>query len=216
MIPLDHFSQVSRKKQWLRKNGHVAYNRARKDVKTLMYRWMGCALLAGVLLAGCGGEEEQQEAPEQEAKTAEETESETDGAANGTTTVKQPIEEADNIPPEEKEAILAVLDQYVQAFNNEDIDAYMETISENASFNHEEERAYVQQVFDTFDAKMNPEHVKIIQYNEDEKEAHVFVVMKSTTKDADKGKELEETTRQIMVFAKEEDGWKHTALSAMK
>lgn len=177
----------------------------------LKYKWMGLALLAGIVMAGCGNEEEKQEKAEKPQAIEETKPEETKKVP-----VTQPIEEADNIPPKEKEELMKTLTQHVEAFNKEDLDAYMDTISKNTERNYEEERLYVKKVFDTFDAKMEPQHTAIIKYDDKKKEAYIFVAMKSTTKDLQTGKEIEETTRQIMQFNKEEGGWKQTGLSAMK
>ncbi|KAB7706597.1 hypothetical protein F9802_10385 [Bacillus aerolatus] len=175
----------------------------------MKFRLIGLALLAAVLFAGCGDEEAKEEKKEKtdEIQTTEEAEQQP---------VTRPIEEADNIPPKEKEELMKTLTRHVDAFNGKDLDAYMDTISKNTDRDYEEERLYVKKVFDTFDAKMEPLHTAIIKYDDKKKEAHIFVAMKSVTKDLQSEKEIEETTRQIMVFNKEEGGWKQTALSAMK
>ncbi|KZR59834.1 hypothetical protein [Pseudobacillus badius] len=183
----------------------------------MIRKFMGLALAAGVLLAGCGDDEkeqkEQTEAPPA-AEAPKPADDQPEKAKPPVTT--QPIEEADNIPPQEKEELMKTFNRHVDAFNSKDLDAYMDTISKNTERNYEEERLYVKKVFDTFDAKMEPKHTVIIKYDPEKKEAYIFVAMKSVTKDLQTGKEIEETTRQIMTFNKEKDGWKQTALSAMK
>ncbi|OCA88982.1 hypothetical protein A8F95_06085 [Bacillus wudalianchiensis] len=185
-------------------------------MKTLRIRLIGLALLVGVLLVGCGNEETKDEKPAP-SKTIEEPKPAADQPAETKQpTVTQPIEDADNIPPKEKEELMKTLARHVDAFNGKNLDAYMDTISKNTERNYDEERAYVKRVFETFDAKMAPQHTAIIKYDDKKKEAYIFVAMKSITKDLQSGKEVEETTRQIMKFNKEKDGWKQTALSAMK
>ncbi|MFK2826349.1 hypothetical protein QYG89_11860 [Bacillus sp. B190/17] len=177
---------------------------------------MGLVLLAGLLIAGCSDKEETKEKAEAP-QTTSETKPAVDGSKEtGENRVTQPIEEAKNLPPEEKEALMKTLARHVDAFNAKDLDAYMSTISKHTERNYEEERLYVKKVFDTFEAKMEPQHTVIIKYDEEKKEAYMFIVMKSITKDLQTGKEIEETTRQVMKLNKEEDGWKQTALSAMK
>ena len=177
---------------------------------------MGLALLTGVLLVGCGNEEKKEEKPDQSQTTEEPKPAADHPAETKQPIITQPIEEADNIPPKEKEELMKTLARHIDAFNGKNLDAYMDTISKNTDRNYEEERSYVKKVFDTFDAKMVPQHTAIIKYDDKKKEAYIFVAMKSITKDLQTGKEVEETTRQIMKFDKEEDGWKQTALSAMK
>jgi ketosteroid isomerase-like protein len=199
-------------------NPHQAGSRGR--AKTLTYKWVPVLLLMGAMLGACGEEESNQAANSasdgetqgstQETHTAEEEKA-------GGTSVKAPIEETENVPKEEREAILAALNQQIQSFNEKDIDAYMATISKTPeSFDYEEEKAYIEKVFQTFDATMTPENTTIIQYDEDKMTANVFMNMESTSKDLSSGKEVSQKTRQIMVFQKEKDGWKQVSLFAME
>ncbi|OLN24056.1 hypothetical protein BTO30_01155 [Domibacillus antri] len=193
-------------------------------------------LIIGVLLAGCGDDEQTNSANStndgepantmtQDTHTASDDQSEgvtadeksTTNNEAGTQTGKAPIEEAENVPADEKAAILAVLDKQVESFNNKDVEAYMSTISETPeSFNYEEEKQYVQKVFDTFDVSMKPLNPMIIKYEDETKTANVFMNMESTSKDLSTGKEVSQTTRQIMVFKKEDAGWKQISLFAME
>lgn len=181
-------------------------------------KWTAAFLLTGVLLAGCSEEKDQaanSASDGESASTVQEThgtdESKKDPA------VKAPIEEAENVPADEKEAILAALNQQVKAFNEKNIAGYMETISKTPkSFDYEEEKAYVEKVFRTFDAVMEPVNTTIIQYDETAQTANVFMNIKSTSKDITTGKEVSQTTRQIMVFQKEEGAWKQVSLFAME
>lgn len=203
---------------------------------TLTYKWIMALLLTGTLLAGCRDGQQNEAAnsasdgepantatqethtasDERKAGTAadEESNSKEESAAQ---TEKVPIEEAENVPSEEKTAILAVLDKQVESFNRKDIDGYMSTISKTPeSFDYTEEKLYVQKVFETFEASMTPLNPMIIKYDEETKTANVFMNMTSTSKDVGTGKKVSQTTRQIMVFQKEEAGWKQISLFAME
>ncbi|MGM7634585.1 hypothetical protein [Bacillus sp. Hm123] len=170
----------------------------------LRLKTIALALLISTTLVGCGAG-----GKKEESKQVEET-NETENQ-----TVKQPIEEAKNLPPEIKEEIMAAFEQHISAFNAKDLETYIHTISKE-SRDLEEERKYVKKYFDAFDIHMEPQHTKIIKYDEEEQEAHIFIVMKSVTKDLETGKEIEDETRQVMTFKKEEEGWKQAALSAMQ
>jgi ketosteroid isomerase-like protein len=200
---------------------------------TLTYKWITALLLTGALLAGCGddkqneaansaGDGEPGDTTTQETHTASDEKMDTTTADEETNetdkkTGKAPIEEADNVPADEKTAILAVLDKQVESFNNKDVDAYMSTISETPeSFDYTEEKLYVQKVFAAFDASMTPLNPMIIKYDDKTKTANVFMNMESTSKDLSTGKEVSQTTRQIMVFEKEETGWKQISLFGME
>ncbi|WP_100332378.1 YybH family protein [Bacillus xiapuensis] len=167
------------------------------------------ALLAGLLLTGCGDNADQQK----ETKLSEESKETKESAAKQT--VRKPIEEAANLPPEVKKELMAAFQKHVAAFNAKDLEAYMNTISPQTR-DLEEERQFVKKRFEAFDMKMEPQQTKIIKYDDKAKEAHFFIVMKSTTKDASSGRAVENQSRQIMQFKKEKDGWKQTALSAMQ
>lgn len=183
----------------------------------MTHKWIPAFLLAAAVLAGCSEEESNQAANSASDGETQNATQETHTAEEETTSAKAPIEEAANVPEEESAAILAVLDQQVQAFNEKNIDAYMATISENPeSFDYEEEKAYVEKVFHTFDATMTPSNATIIQYDDEAETANVFMNMESTSKDSSSGKEVSQTTRQIMVFQKEEGGWKQVSLFAME
>jgi DNA segregation ATPase FtsK/SpoIIIE-like protein len=186
--------------------------------RTVNHKWTAALFLTGVLLAGCG-EKNDQAAHSAEDGESSRAEQETHGTAETgeSNTARAPIEEAKNIPPEERTAILAALNQQIQSFNKKDLDGYMETISENPkSFDYDEEKAYVQKVFQTFDAVMEPANITIIQYDQTAQTANVFMNMKSTSKDIKTGKEVSQTTRQMMVFQKEEGSWKQVSLFAMQ
>lgn len=187
--------------------------------------WMAL-LAAGALLAACSDEASNDAANSvsdgQPASSAQETHTAEENTAapaddSGTTTAKAPIVEADNVPPEEKKELLAVFDAQIAAFNEKNVESYMHTISRQAeSFDYEEEKAYVEKVFSTFDVNMKPENVTIIQYDEEKQTANVFMNMTSTSTDLATGKEVTQSTRQIMVFQKEPDGWKQVSLFAME
>lgn len=190
----------------------------------LRHKWISALLAASVVLAGCGGDE-----PEQAANSASDGESAAAGSQDthtasekgseeaDTATITAPIKEAENVPAEEKTAILAALDQQINAFNSQDLEGYMSTISKTPeSFNYEEEKAYIEKVFQTFEASMKPVHATIIKYDEKTKTASVFMNMESTSKDRSSEKKVSQTTRQIMVFQKEAGGWKQVSLFAME
>lgn len=186
--------------------------------RTVNHKWTAALFLTGVLLTGCG-EKNDRAAYSAEDGESSRTGQETHGTAETkeSDTVRAPIEEASNIPPEERAAILAALNQQIQSFNNKDLDGYMAAISKNPkSFDYDEEKAYVQKVFQTFDAVMEPANITIIQYDQTAQTANVFMNMKSTSKDIKTGKEVSQTTRQMMVFQKEEGSWKQVSLFAME
>ncbi|AOV08540.1 hypothetical protein [Sporosarcina ureilytica] len=117
------------------------------------------------------------------------------------------IEEAENIPKEEKEQILQAFDTYISTFNEKELDAYMETLSENTeSFDLEEERTHTESIFKDYNLVREVSDVTIVKYSE--AEAQVFAVLKSSLKQLSTGLETSENGRQVTVFTKENNEWK--------
>lgn len=176
-------------------------------------KW-GTALIVGaMLLSGCG--DDQEDKKEQQTETSDQQISEDQNEQMSEN--PSPLKEAENIPAEEKEAILKVVNQHIQAFNEKNIEKYMEAISKNSeSFKYEDEEKYVKDMFTKFDMKMEPENKLIIGYNKKEKTANIYMDIKSTTKDLSSGKIVEDSFRQISIYKKEKDGWKLISTSAMK
>ena len=74
----------------------------------------------------------------------------------------------------------------------------------------------MEKTFASFDMKLEPQHTVIIKYDEKKKEANIFSAMKTVTKDVQSGKVVENVTRQVSVYRKEESGWKQISTFAMQ
>ncbi|PFA67345.1 hypothetical protein CN378_10895 [Bacillus sp. AFS015802] len=175
--------------------------------------------MSTLLLGACGADEEKKEEKDT-AKTEEVSPSEdpaTDEAAslNQMTQIVEDaseLKEAEGIPEEEKTAINAAFDQYINAFNEEDFESYMSVISKTpVNFKYEDEERYVKQIFDSVDSKRTVDNVKIINYAAGKK-ADVYAEIKATTKDPNSDKEVTRSGKQVTVFHKKEDGWKVAAI----
>lgn len=117
------------------------------------------------------------------------------------------IEEAQNIPTEEREQILEVFDAYISAFNEKDIDAYFVTLSKDTeSFDLEEERIYMEEVFNEYDLNRVASEVTIVKYSETE--AQVFAELKTSMKQLKTGLETNPTGRQVTLLTKADGDWK--------
>ena len=81
-----------------------------------MKKWL-LALVTALVLAACGDTD----TAEDTAKTSEEIIEE---GTVGFEVLGESIEEASGVPAEEKEKILAAFNEYIEAFNAEDIDRY--------------------------------------------------------------------------------------------
>lgn len=172
-----------------------------------------------LLLGACGADEEKKEDKETAKKTEEVSPKDdpaTDEAASLTQMTQivedaSELKEAEGIPEEEKTAIDAAFDQYINAFNEEDFDSYMSVISKTpVNFKYEDEERYVKQIFDSVDSKRTVENEKIINYAG--KKADVYAEITATTKDPNSDKEVTRSGKQVTVFHKKEDGWKVAAI----
>lgn len=117
------------------------------------------------------------------------------------------IEEAENIPTAEREQILQAFDAYIAAFNEKDIDAYFVTLSEDTeSFDLEEERIYMEDIFSEYDLNRVASEVTIVKYSETE--AQVFAELQTSMKQLETGLQTNPTGRQVTLFTKDGDDWK--------
>lgn len=156
-------------------------------------RWL-LLLVVVLVLAACSDKVEEQDTPEQ-------------GEEVGFSLTGDSIEEAENIPEDEKKAILEAFDVYITSFNEKNLDAYMDMISDHSeSFDKEEELEYIETFFADYDLVRDPTDITIVKYQEDE--AQVFSTLGHKLKQLSSGLEKEESARQVTVFTKEEGNWK--------
>lgn len=117
------------------------------------------------------------------------------------------IEEAQNIPPAEKEEIMKMFETYIDAFNDKDIERFSDLLSETTeSFDKEEERTYMEENFNEFDFERTASNVTIVKYSE--KEAQVFSKLETLMKQISTGLETDSTGRQVTLLTKEDGEWK--------
>ena len=97
------------------------------------------------------------------------------------------------------------------AFNEEDIDRYMKTISKNPEgFNYEDEKVVVEDTFAEYDTVRTAENVTIIEY--DESQAQVYADIEVKLSHPTSGAELDRNGRQVTVFVKEDGNWLVTSV----
>lgn len=127
------------------------------------------------------------------------------------------IEEAADVPKEEKEALVEAFDTYIHAFNVQNVDEYMGTLSKNPqSFSIDEERTYIEGVFSEYEISRDAKDVTIVKYDADKGEAQVFSNLDTTLKQKSSGLETNRTGRQVTVFTKEDSNWKVTSVYYME
>ncbi|MCZ2257646.1 nuclear transport factor 2 family protein [Sporosarcina sp. G11-34] len=174
--------------------------------------WISMALSMVLLLGACASDKEQ--GSNQGGVNDGEAPNTNDAIGHGVDEKKvgfsltgETIEEAENVPSEEKEAILNAFNVYIDAFNKKDIERYLGTLSENTeSFDKEEERVYMtEEVFNEYELDRVATDVTIVKYSE--KEAQVFSVLETSMKQISSGLAVNPAGRQVTVFTKEDGNW---------
>ncbi|WP_332651180.1 DUF4440 domain-containing protein [Lysinibacillus sp. 54212] len=161
-----------------------------------MKKWL-LVVAACLVLTACGNKEEQSN------KDPEETEKESIGFE----VLGESIEEAADIPVAEKANIVAVFNEYIDAFNAEDIDRYATTLSKNAKgFDYEKDLQEAKKQFSQYKINRQADDVTIVKYNE--QEAQVFANLNIEMTEETTDTELKSQGRQVTVFVKEEGSWK--------
>lgn len=118
--------------------------------------------------------------------------------------------EAD-VPEQEAEKILAAFDEYIAAFNSEDIDRYMKIIAEEPDgFDRETDKAELTKAFETYDTTYETSNETIVEYAEDR--AEVYADIDILTEETGTDRHAEQAGRQVVVFKKESGNWKVTSL----
>jgi len=121
------------------------------------------------------------------------------------------IEEAENVPEEEQEAIFAAFDEYIAAFNAKDIERYINTLSENPKgFEFQEDIDAAKQAFEQYNIERKPEDVTIVKYSEEE--AQVFANIDIQMTEIETNAQVSSSGRQVTVFVKEDGAWKVTSV----
>lgn len=117
------------------------------------------------------------------------------------------IEEAEEVPEEEKEQILEAFDVYIETFNDKDVDGYMNGLSKHTeSFDLDKERTDLEELFNEHDVKREVSDETIVKYSENE--SHVFAKLKTSIKQLSSGLNLDQSGRQVTVFTKDDGDWK--------
>ncbi|GKV64904.1 MULTISPECIES: nuclear transport factor 2 family protein [Sporosarcina] len=115
------------------------------------------------------------------------------------------VEEAADVPKEEKESILSAFDHYIETLNNKDVDGYLATLS-TKGYDEAEERKAMEEMLETTDIQREADNKTIVKYAEEE--AQVFSTLKTTLIDTASGAENIADGRQVTVFHKEDGAWK--------
>lgn len=164
-------------------------------MKIIKIAFMGIVSL--LALAGCGNAE-----GEKDATTILEESTVGFEMANGK------IEEAQNVPQNDKDAIIAAFEEYMDAFNAKDIERYIATLSHDpkGGINIEDERKRLISTYEIYDVERVAEDVTITKYSESK--AEVVSTLKTDLVEKETGANSSFIGRQVTVFEKEEEAWK--------
>ncbi len=115
------------------------------------------------------------------------------------------------VPEAEADALLAAYDEYIAAFNAEDLDRYMAVIAEEPeSFDREEDQLALEKAFSSYNTEYTPSNQTIVKYTPDR--AEVFAEIEVAVEAADASAEIEQAGRQVVIFKKENEVWKVSGL----
>lgn len=168
------------------------------------------ALIAIFMLAACGDNE----GDPKELSTEEVQEIIEDGTV-GFEIADGNIEAATNVPAEEKDKIIAAFNEYMDSFNNKDLERYKKTLSPNAEgFDYEADIAEVEKIFDQYSKiERTASDVTIVKYEKNE--AQVFSNMNANMVEKDTDIPLSGGARTVIVFVKEDGAWKVSSVHSM-
>ncbi|TWT27945.1 nuclear transport factor 2 family protein [Planomicrobium sp. CPCC 101110] len=120
------------------------------------------------------------------------------------------VVEAD-VPEEEADEVLAAYKEYIDAFNEEDLQRYMNVIASNPDgFDRAEDEAALEEAFKVYNTTYSTGNETIVGYEENR--AEVFAEVDVLVEDPNSEKSTKQSGRQVVVFIKEDGNWKVTSL----
>ncbi|MFC4409576.1 nuclear transport factor 2 family protein [Chungangia koreensis] len=164
----------------------------------------------GLLLVACGNDDtntlqSNSDAPQNAQSTLDH--GVTNDSVGFNVTGKGSVEEATNVPKEEREAVIEVFNENLAAFNEEDIDRYMATIAKKPEgFKYDDEKMAVQTAFEKYDTKREASNHTIVKYSENE--AQLFANIDISMSEPKSGATIDRSGRQVTVFVKEDGKWR--------
>lgn len=118
---------------------------------------------------------------------------------------------AADVPEEEATAILSAYAEYIAAFNAEDLDRYMAVIAQQPEgFDRSEDKLAIEKAFADYETEYSPSSETIVNFSSDR--AEVFAEIEIALEETASGAKTVQTGRQVVIFKKEEAGWKVSGL----
>lgn len=180
----------------------------------MQFKYMVLLTITALLLSACGKEEKSSGSvndgePSNKSNAIEHDI--TDQSEVGFEMAGGKIEEAQDVPKDERKAILTAFDTYMTAFNNEDIDTYMSVIAKDPEgFDYAKEETEVKKTFAELNVNRTAEDVTLIKF--DKNQAQVFAKLNISVEQESKGAKLNSSGRQVTVFANEDGEWRVTSV----
>jgi ketosteroid isomerase-like protein len=165
---------------------------------------MGC-LATVCLLVACNDE------TSKEARIAEQESKMTtaDQSTVGFEMSNGEVKEETNLSNEEKTAIIQSFNEYIDAFNAQDVERYMATLAtKDSNFNLEDERKAAEEAFSTYEIERIAEDVTLTKYDESLQQANVYATLKVNLVERETSATLSSIGRQVTVLSKEDGDWK--------
>jgi len=157
-------------------------------------------------------EERQPSSAKPEAQQVQGIQGESKEDEAGYSVVDGKIEEAAEIPAEDKKQLLAAFKEYMDAFNEKDLERYEAILAQNPEgFNLQEDLSNAAAVFDDFDIKRTATNVTITDYSGNRAYIYADIIIDVKQDNT----EAKDEIKQLTQFVKESTGWKVTSLQAI-
>ena len=149
-----------------------------------------------------------------ETQTAEELEETIENGTVGYEIVDGKIEEAENVPEDVQQEVLTALHEYIDAFNDKDLERFKKTVSQEDETYYTETMKEAEVVFEQYSViERDTENETILKYEENRVE--VFLNVTGRVVEAATETEMAATARQVIVIVKEDGAWKVSSVHSI-
>lgn len=163
-----------------------------------MKKWL-LAIVACFMLGACS--------EESQSKTADELQDTIEKGTVGYEIVDGKVEAAEDVPEDVQQEIFAALKEYIDAFNNKDLERFKQTVSQQDETYYTETMKEAETVFEQYSLiERETKDETVLKY--DESRVEVFLNVTGRVVEAATETEMAATARQVIVMVKEDDAWK--------
>lgn len=130
----------------------------------------------------------------------------------GYSVVEGDVDEVEDIPQEDEMNILATFNEYIDAFNDQDLNRYKSILARNPEgFNLQEDLLNTKNIFENFDMKRTASNITITDYTGSRANVYADILVEVTQNNS----EVRDEGKQLTQLVKESSGWKITSLQAI-